>query len=86
MFACLSGSFFVVTLISSNEHGNLGEVNVSVKEVNQPKRDWDKFTMAVRDEAGCAIVEPILHRRFRRGRSFIGFNTRRAKDGEIRET
>ena len=78
MFACLSGSFFVVTLISSNEH--------SVKEVNQPKRDWDKFTMAVRDEAGRAIVEPILYRRFRRGRSFIGFNTRRAKDGEIRET
>ena len=41
--------------------------------------DWDIFTMAVRDEAGCAIVEPILYRRFRRGRSFIGFNTRRAK-------
>ena len=34
MSACLSGSFFVVTLISCNEHGNLRKVNVSVKEVN----------------------------------------------------
>ena len=79
MSACLSGSFFVVTLISCNEHGNLREVNVSVKEVNKPKRDWDIFTMAVRDETECTIVEPILYRRFNGRRSFMGFNSRRAR-------
>ena len=52
---CLRASavaFFVVTLISCNEHGKLRKVNVSVKEVN----DWDIFTMAVRDEAGARLL------------------------------
>ena len=34
--ACFSSSFFVMTLVSCNEHGNLRQVNVSVKIVNKP--------------------------------------------------
>jgi len=52
--------------MSCNEHGNLRKVNVGVKVVNQPKRNWDVFTVAGRDEARCTIIEPVLYRRFRR--------------------
>ena len=42
--------------------------------------------MTGRDETRCTVVKPVLHRRFRRCRSFIRVDTRRAECGEIRET
>ena len=84
--ACFSSSVFIMTLVSCNEHGNLWQVNVRVKIINKPEGNWDICSVTGRDETRCTVVKPVLYRGFRRCRSFIRVNTRRAECGEIRET
>ena len=75
-----------MTLVSCSEHGNLRQVNVSVKIVDKPWGNWGICTVTGRDETRCTVVKPVLYRWFRRCRSFIRVNTRRAEYKEIRET
>ena len=66
MFACLSCSIVIVTLVSCNEHSDLGQVNVRVEIINKPKRDRMIFAVARRDETRRAIIKPLTYRMFRR--------------------
>ena len=65
MFACFGGSVFIMALVSCNEHADLRQVNVRVKIVHKPKRNWDICTVTGRDETRRTIVKPVLYRGFR---------------------
>ena len=66
VFACFSSSFFIITLVSFNEHADLRQVNVRVEIVNEPKRDRMIFTVARRDETRCTVIKPLTYSMFRR--------------------
>ena len=55
-----------MALVSCNEHADLRQVNVRVKIVHKPKRNWDICTVTGRDETRRTIVKPVLYRGFRR--------------------